>query len=112
LLINKIQQLKNGNKVTFPRTIRTNQYVLAYYLRDLAGDFHSYYNNTLNKLTKANKLNTTQCYVYDYQGNRVRSVVESNNQVQSQRDLSKCNKLPLPSKLFWLLFSAPRLLLG
>jgi RHS repeat-associated protein len=45
-----------------------------------------YYNNTLNKLTKANKLNTTQCYVYDYQGNRVRSVVESNNQVQSQRD--------------------------
>ncbi|SSC07649.1 RHS repeat-associated core domain-containing protein [bacterium endosymbiont of Bathymodiolus sp. 5 South] len=25
-------------------------------------------------------------YVYDYQGNRVRSVVESNNQVQSQRD--------------------------
>jgi hypothetical protein len=24
--------------------------------------------------------------VYDYQGNRVRSVVESNNQVQSQRD--------------------------
>ncbi len=45
-----------------------------------------YYNNTLNKLTKADKPNTTQYYVYDYQGNRVRSVVESNNQVQSQRD--------------------------
>jgi hypothetical protein len=26
--------------------------------------------------------------------------------------LSKCNKLPLASKLFWLLFSVPRLLLG
>jgi hypothetical protein len=28
----------------------------------------------------------TQYYVYDYQGKRVRSVVESNNQAQSQRD--------------------------
>ena len=45
-----------------------------------------YYNNTLNKLTKADKSNTTQYYVYDYQGKRVRTVVESNNQVQSQRD--------------------------
>jgi HEAT repeat protein len=27
------------------------------------------YNNTLNKLTKADKPNTTQYYVYDYQGN-------------------------------------------
>jgi hypothetical protein len=44
------------------------------------------YNNTLNQLTKADKSNTTEYYVYDYQGNRVRSVVESNNQVQSQRD--------------------------
>jgi hypothetical protein len=30
--------------------------------------------------------NTTQYYVYDYQGNRVRSVVESDHQTQSQRD--------------------------
>jgi hypothetical protein len=31
------------------------------------------------------KSNTTQYYIYDYQGNRVRTVVESNNQAQSQR---------------------------
>ena len=43
-----------------------------------------YYNNTLNKLTKADK--TTQYNVYDYQGNRVRTVIESNQQTQSQRD--------------------------
>jgi hypothetical protein len=35
---------------------------------------------------EANKNNTVEYYVYDYQGNRVRSVVESNNQAQSQRD--------------------------
>ncbi|CAC9980527.1 hypothetical protein [uncultured Gammaproteobacteria bacterium] len=45
-----------------------------------------HYNNTLNKLTKADKPNTTEYYVYDYQGKRVRTVVESNNQTQSQRD--------------------------
>ncbi|SMG63317.1 hypothetical protein BMETH_15974366381240, partial [methanotrophic bacterial endosymbiont of Bathymodiolus sp.] len=45
-----------------------------------------YYNNTLNKLTKADKPNTTQYYVYDYQGKRVRTVTASNQQVQSQRD--------------------------
>ena len=45
-----------------------------------------YYNNTLNKLTKADKPNTTQYYVYDYQGKRVRTVTKSNHQVQSQRD--------------------------
>jgi hypothetical protein len=43
-----------------------------------------YYNNTLNKLTKAD--NNTQYYVYDYQGSRVRTVIESNQQTQSQRD--------------------------
>jgi ubiquinone biosynthesis O-methyltransferase len=42
--------------------------------------------STLNQLTKTDKSNTTEYYVYDYQGNRVRSVVESNSQVQSQRD--------------------------
>ena len=47
-------------------------------------DWH--YNNTLNQLTKVDKPNTTQYYVYDYQGNRVRSVVESDHQTQSQRD--------------------------
>ncbi|SSC07737.1 RHS repeat-associated core domain-containing protein [bacterium endosymbiont of Bathymodiolus sp. 5 South] len=47
---------------------------------------HWHYNNTLNQLTKTDKSNTTEYHVYDYQGNRVRSVVESNNQVQSQRD--------------------------
>jgi hypothetical protein len=30
--------------------------------------------------------NTTEYYVYDYQGSRVRTVIESDNQVQSQRD--------------------------
>jgi hypothetical protein len=40
-----------------------------------------------NQITiKADKNNTAQYYVYDYQGKRVRTVVESNNQVQSQRD--------------------------
>ncbi len=43
-----------------------------------------YYNNTLNKLTKADK--TTQYNIYDYQGNRVRTVIESGQQTQSQRD--------------------------
>jgi hypothetical protein len=33
-----------------------------------------YYNNTLNKLTKADK--TTQYNVYDYQGNRVRTDIK------------------------------------
>jgi hypothetical protein len=51
----------------------------------LIGNLEWYYNNTLNKLNKADKPNTTQYYVYDYQGKRVRTVVESNNQVQSQR---------------------------
>jgi hypothetical protein len=37
-------------------------------------------------LNKADKPNTTQYYVYDYQGNRVRSAIESDHQVQSQRD--------------------------
>jgi hypothetical protein len=50
------------------------------------GNLEWHYNNTLNKLTKADKPNTTQYYVYDYQGNRVRSVVESDHQTQSQRD--------------------------
>ncbi|CAC9536018.1 hypothetical protein [uncultured Gammaproteobacteria bacterium] len=50
------------------------------------GNLEWHYNNTLNKLTKADKPNTTEYYVYDYQGKRVRTVVESNNQTQSQRD--------------------------
>ena len=50
------------------------------------GNLEWHYNNTLNKLTKADKPNTTQYYVYDYQGNRVRTVIESSHQVQSQRD--------------------------
>ena len=50
------------------------------------GALHWHYNNTLNQLSKADKSNTTQYYVYGYQGNRVRSVVESDHQVQSQRD--------------------------
>ncbi|SHN93278.1 hypothetical protein [bacterium endosymbiont of Bathymodiolus sp. 5 South] len=51
---------------------------------DNIGILNWYYNNTLNKLSKPDK--PTQYYVYDYQGKRVRSVVESNNQAQSQRD--------------------------
>ncbi|SHN93781.1 RHS repeat-associated core domain-containing protein [bacterium endosymbiont of Bathymodiolus sp. 5 South] len=47
-----------------------------------------YHNNTLNKLTKSDKSNATQYYVYDYQGKRVRVVTESNHQVQNQRDYS------------------------
>ncbi len=50
------------------------------------GNLEWHYNNTLNKLTKADKPNTTQYYVYDYQGNRIRTVIESDHQVQSQRD--------------------------
>ncbi len=53
---------------------------------DNIGTLHWHYNNTLNQLSKADKSNTTQYYVYDYQGRRVRTVVESNNQAQSQRD--------------------------
>jgi hypothetical protein len=83
---------------------------------------------TLNKLIKADKANTVEYYVYGYQGNRVRSVVEFNNQVQNQRDylpsldisshsrlpiLFKPNRLPLVSKSVadcWV--SVPRLLFG
>ncbi len=50
------------------------------------GNLEWHYNNTLNKLTKADKPNTTQYYIYDYQGNQVRSVIESDRQMQSQRD--------------------------
>jgi RHS repeat-associated protein len=57
---------------------------------DNIGNLDWHYNNTLNRLTKADKSNTTQYSVYDYQGNRVRTVIESNNQAQSQR-----NYLPL-----------------
>ena len=53
---------------------------------DNIGTLHWHYNNTLNKLTKSNKSNAIEYYVYDYQGNRVRTVVESNHQTQSQRD--------------------------
>ena len=50
------------------------------------GNLKWHYNNTLNKLTKADKSNTTQYYVYDYQDRRVRIVIKSNHQAQSQRD--------------------------
>ncbi|VVM27110.1 hypothetical protein BSPWISOXPB_344 [uncultured Gammaproteobacteria bacterium] len=46
-----------------------------------------YHNNTLNKLTKSDKSNATQYYVYDYQGKRVRVVTESNHQVQKPKRL-------------------------
>ena len=49
------------------------------------GNLEWCYNNTLNKLTKADKSNATQYYVYNYQGKRVRTVTESKHQVQSQR---------------------------
>jgi hypothetical protein len=52
---------------------------------DNIGTLNWHYNNTLSKLGKTDS-NTIKYYVYDYQGNRVRSVVESNNQAQSQRD--------------------------
>ncbi|OJA02946.1 hypothetical protein BGC33_00910, partial [Bathymodiolus thermophilus thioautotrophic gill symbiont] len=39
-----------------------------------------------NKLTQQDKNNTTEYYVYDHQGNRVRTVIESNKQIQSQRN--------------------------
>ncbi len=53
---------------------------------DNIGTLNWYYNNTLNKLTKTDKLNTIQYYVYDYQGRRVRTVIESDQKTQSQRD--------------------------
>jgi insecticidal toxin complex protein TccC len=40
---------------------------------DNIANLERYYNNTLNKLTKADK--TTQYNIYDYQGNRVRTVI-------------------------------------
>ncbi|CAC9436407.1 hypothetical protein [uncultured Gammaproteobacteria bacterium] len=52
---------------------------------DNIGTLNWYYNNTLGKLKKADS-NTTQYYVCDYQSKRVRTVTESNHQVQSQRD--------------------------
>ncbi|MBA5249016.1 MAG: RHS repeat-associated core domain-containing protein [Gammaproteobacteria bacterium] len=42
-----------------------------------------HYNNRLNKLTKQDK--TTEYYVYDHQGNRIRTVIESNRQIHSQK---------------------------
>jgi hypothetical protein len=38
---------------------------------DNIGTLHWHYNNMLNKLTKSNKSNAIEYYVYDYQGNRV-----------------------------------------
>jgi len=43
------------------------------------------YNNTLNKFTKKDN-NTTEYHVYDHQGNRVRTVLESNQTIQRQRN--------------------------
>jgi hypothetical protein len=40
------------------------------------GTLHWYYNNTLNQVTKADKSNTTQYYVYNYRGRRVRTVID------------------------------------
>ncbi|CAB5497885.1 Putative toxin subunit [Bathymodiolus thermophilus thioautotrophic gill symbiont] len=51
---------------------------------DNIGNLNWHYNNTLSKLTKQNK--TTEYYVYDHQGNRVRTVIETNDQIQSQRN--------------------------
>jgi len=53
---------------------------------DNIGKLNWHYNNTLNKLTKQDQANTTEYYVYDYQGNRVQTVIESNHQVQSQKN--------------------------
>ncbi|CAC9570535.1 RHS repeat-associated core domain-containing protein [thiotrophic endosymbiont of Bathymodiolus puteoserpentis (Logatchev)] len=53
---------------------------------DNIGDLDWHYNNTLNQLTKTDKSNTTEYYVYNYQGNRVRTVIESDHQAQNQRD--------------------------
>jgi hypothetical protein len=45
-------------------------------------DWH--YNSTLSQLSKADKNTPTQFYVCDYQGNRVRTVVESTYLKQHQ----------------------------
>jgi hypothetical protein len=47
-------------------------------------DIHAYLHEA--KLTKTDKLNTIQYYVYDYQGRRVRTVIESDQKTQSQRN--------------------------
>jgi hypothetical protein len=39
------------------------------------GTLNWHYNNTLNQLNKQDK-NTTEYYVYDYQGSRVRTVMK------------------------------------
>jgi hypothetical protein len=73
---------------------------------DNIGSLEWHYNNTLNKLTKTDKPNTMQYYVYDYQGKRVRAITESSHQVQSQRDYLPVWALPPNSKVLdcrWLL---------
>jgi hypothetical protein len=57
-------------------------------LGDNIGNLEWHYNNTLNKLIKADKTNTTEYCVYDYQGRRIRTVIEANNQAQSQSCIS------------------------
>ncbi|CAB5496568.1 RHS repeat-associated core domain-containing protein [Bathymodiolus thermophilus thioautotrophic gill symbiont] len=52
---------------------------------DNIGTLNWHYNNTLSKLTKQDQTNAIEYYVYDHQGNRVRTVIESNHQVQNQK---------------------------
>jgi hypothetical protein len=53
------------------------------------GTLHWHYNNTLNQLTKADQSDTTQYHVYDYQDNRVRSVVEAFESIFGKRSIDK-----------------------
>ncbi|CAB5502854.1 Putative toxin subunit [Bathymodiolus thermophilus thioautotrophic gill symbiont] len=70
-----------GTENNNPNNFDTNGNLLNL---DNIGTLNWHYNNTLNKLTKQHQTNTTEYYVYDHQGNRVRTVIESNNQAQSQ----------------------------
>jgi hypothetical protein len=56
------------------------------------------------QLYKANKTNIIEHYVYDYQGNRARTVVESDHQAQSKRDYLPSLDIPIHQAKQQLLF--------
>ncbi|SGZ99442.1 insecticidal toxin complex protein [Bathymodiolus thermophilus thioautotrophic gill symbiont] len=71
-----------GTENNNPNNFDTNGNLLNL---DNIGKLNWHYNNTLAKLVKQDKINAIEYYVYDHQGNRVRTVIESNHQAQSQK---------------------------
>ncbi|VVH51863.1 hypothetical protein BPUTSESOX_768 [uncultured Gammaproteobacteria bacterium] len=66
---------------------------------DNIGTLNWHYNNTLSKLGKTDS-NTIKYYVYDYQGNRVRSVVESNKPKRLPALTRSCNQASKTTKQY------------